>query len=82
MYKRWGARRIPIDYVQPAVEQGGPRCYDLLLLAWPVRGAYPEDEAVRDYLRALYRDRESGVAVPEEDPDFLGMINQLIKTKT
>ncbi len=56
LFEKWGARQIPIDYVQPPVSKHDDYSENLLLLNYPVDGKYADKKVVEDYLRAVYRD--------------------------
>ena len=74
---RLGARRVPIDYVQPALGPDQERSDRLLLVAF-VRPSVSETlpaEVVREFLREYYE--ALGVAEPERDPDFARISEQL-----
>jgi ribosomal protein S18 acetylase RimI-like enzyme len=74
---RLGARRVPVDYVQPALGAHQQRSDRLLLIAFPPFGPNDTLDAavVRAFLREYYE--ALGVADPEGDPDFLRMSAQL-----
>lgn len=81
IFKRWGAREIPVSYVQPALGEGQDKCRDLCLLAYPhpVNGLYPDGDAVHGFLYDLYR--ACNIAVPEDDPDYARMVGELATMK-
>jgi hypothetical protein len=74
---RLGARRVPVDYVQPALGAQQQRSDRLLLIAFPPFG--PNDTLDADVVRAFLREyyEALGVAAPDDDPDFLRMSAQL-----
>lgn len=68
---RLGARRLPIDYVQPALEPGKSASHDLWLVAFPARaGARARfgPGGLRAFLVEFYR--ALGSADPPDDPAF------------
>jgi GNAT superfamily N-acetyltransferase len=84
---RYGGRRVPIPYVQPALGEGRERAYGLMLVAFPRRrrdfarrrgvGAVPA-EAVRDFLDELFEASEGQDAEARRtDRDFARMLNAL-----
>jgi len=77
MYQKWGARVVDIDYVCPDEAPGGGKVGTLILLAFPhpKTGKYPGKRDVEAYLRAFYQ--KHGIAKPDEDVDFQGMMEQL-----
>ena len=56
VFKKWGARQIPIDYVQPPTSVDGFYCDTLLLMNYPVDGKYADKATVESFLRGIYRD--------------------------
>jgi GNAT superfamily N-acetyltransferase len=77
---RYGAKRVPIPYVQPALGGSGERAYGLMLVAFPLRGrSFPRGqlsaETVSRFLRELYSTAEGEVR--EDDRDFSRMLNAL-----
>jgi hypothetical protein len=79
---RYGAKRVPIPYVQPALGGSGDRAYGLMLVAFPLRGrGFPRGqlsaETVSRFLRELYATAEGEVR--DDDRDFSRMLNALTK---
>lgn len=72
LFRKWGAREIPIDYVQPPISSFGKHCSDLLLLNYPVAGKYATPEHVRAHLKALYK--------VEANPDCDSSYEEPLKT--
>jgi GNAT superfamily N-acetyltransferase len=78
---RYGAKRVPIPYVQPALGDGGARAYGLMLVAFPSGGrSGPQVDrlpakTVRDFLRELYTTAEGRIR--DDDRDFARMLNAL-----
>jgi len=79
IFKEWGARQVPIDYVQPPLDGADYYCEDMILMNYPVGGKYADKKVVEDFLRAIYRDaraekiyREGGETsrVQRADDDF------------
>lgn len=56
IFEKWGARQIPIDYVQPPLEPGGYYDDNLVLLNYPIGGKYADKDCIESYLRGIYRD--------------------------
>jgi ribosomal protein S18 acetylase RimI-like enzyme len=84
---RYGGRRVPIPYVQPALGEGQERAYGLMLVAFPRRrrdfarrrgvGAVPA-EPVRDFLDELYEASEGTTKeTRRNDRDFARMLDAL-----
>jgi GNAT superfamily N-acetyltransferase len=80
MFEKWGARIIPINYVQPPLDFGAQKCSTLKLLAYPHpgTGAYPAPEAVEGFLHGIYAAsaKYSGCP-PEKNPDYRRAVKQL-----
>ncbi len=74
-FESWGARKIDVDYIQPALagDKGKPR--DLLLMAYPVNGVYPTPGLTEEFLHALYKGH--GHEPPEDDEDYCKMVADL-----
>jgi hypothetical protein len=56
VFKKWGARQVPIDYVQPPTSPDGYYCDTMILLNYPVDGKYADKETCEAFLRGIYRD--------------------------
>ncbi len=70
IFRKWGAVRVPITYVQPALEEGKEKCDKLILMAYPhpQTGDYPSLQDALGLVRAMYR--ACGQADVENDPDY------------
>ncbi len=84
MFEKWGAVALPIDYVQPPLEDGGNKCDTMKLLAYPhpETGKYPTKEEIKGYLTGIYTELAKKYAVyvaPEENPDYVRSVEQLDK---
>ena len=77
IFRRWGAVRVPITYVQPALEAGKSKCDKLLLMAYPhpETGDYPELQAALDLVRGMYRACKHPDV--DNDPDFIVMKREI-----
>lgn len=78
IFTKFGARKVPIPYVQPPIDKDSPYCDYLLLMNYPVDGRYAEPQAVERYLRGIYRKERMGHE-PEEDHYFKQMADALRK---
>lgn len=76
IFESWGAKHIPIDYMQPPVEADQSYSDKLLLMNYPVDGYYCKPTAIADMLRGMYR-VNSPTQPPEADPHFVRMLRQL-----
>lgn len=76
IFGNWGARMVPIDYVQPPLEKDGYYCDTMRLMNYPIDGLYADKATVEAFLRGLYRECRSDVH-PDDDHYFKQMIKQL-----
>lgn len=76
IFEDWGARRIPIDYVQPPLSPEGDYNDTMLLMNYPLDGVYADKKVVEQYLRGIYREFRSEKQ-PDEDYFFKKMQKQL-----
>ncbi|MBI3440342.1 MAG: hypothetical protein HY052_00785 [Proteobacteria bacterium] len=80
IFQKWGAKIMPIDYVQPPLEAGAKKCTSLKLLAYPhpETGKYPTLEAIKGFVRGIYTAliRYSGIFL-QADPDYVRMMQQI-----
>jgi hypothetical protein len=76
-FKKMGARRIDIPYVQPPLGEGKKRVKNLYLCCFPVKQSNDvmETSVIRDFLTSFYI--ELKVPEPETDPDFTEMTEAL-----
>ena len=80
MFEKWGAKMLPIDYVQPPLETGGEKCDALKLLAYPhpETGAYPTKGEIKAYLTGIYTELAKYAGCPpEENPDYIKTVKQI-----
>ena len=80
MYKKWGAIVLPIDYIQPPLAFGAPKCETLKLMAYrhPETGEYPTKEAIKAYITGIYAElAECAGHPPDENPDYIKIIKQI-----
>lgn len=56
IFQKWGARVVPIDYIEPPIRKDEVYSDTLLLLNYPVDGKYAGKAVIEDYLRAIYKD--------------------------
>lgn len=77
--RKLGAHWIPIRYVQPELQPGGPRSRHLLLSAFPTSDESESIEMnatiVQTFLFEFYR--ALGVEEPEHDNDYLSIVREL-----
>lgn len=76
IFEKWGAKTIPIDYVQPPLSEDGYYCDVMRLMNYPVDGKYADAKIVEAFLRGLYREFRSDKK-PDEDYHFAKMKKQL-----
>lgn len=80
IFEDWGARKIPVDYVQPPLSEHGDYNDTMLLMNYPLEGKYASKETVEKYLRAVYREFRSDMP-PDDDYFFRQMQKQLHATE-
>lgn len=78
IFQKWGAKRIPIDYVQPALGPGKSKFRDEMLMAYPVNGKYPTPSAVGAFIDAVYKYCSFG-ADHTKDEDYIKTMRQIKK---
>jgi hypothetical protein len=76
LFEDWGARQVPVDYIQPPLSEDGCYSDNMVLLNYPVEGKYAGRKEVEAFLRGIYREFRSDKA-PEEDYFFRQMKRQL-----
>jgi GNAT superfamily N-acetyltransferase len=73
---RLGGWRVPISYVQPALDETSERSDRLMLIAFPLDGKPTiEARAVVDFLTEYYS--ALGIAEPSNDPDLMQVEREL-----
>ncbi|MDE1151036.1 MAG: hypothetical protein PW788_00740 [Micavibrio sp.] len=76
-FERWGAKRIPVPYVQPALAEGEEKGRSSILMAYPVQGEYPKGEAVAGFIRGIWSANNNGPVDYRQDPDYLNAMDAL-----
>lgn len=75
IFTKWGAKKVPMDYVMPPLNKSSDYCDTMMLMNYPVDGLYAEKDAIRDCLSAMYR--RCNIKQPEQDYFFRRMAKQL-----
>lgn len=77
-FEKWGARMVDIECLLPPLEPGAAACDYLKLLAYPhpKTGQYPDRQAIKAYINAIYRDLAPGTN-PEDNPDYHNVLKQV-----
>jgi hypothetical protein len=70
LFEKWGARKIPVPYAQPALAQGQEKCHTVMLMAYPLEGKYPQAEGVKAFVEGIYAANNNGPVDYRADPDF------------
>jgi len=70
IFERWGAKKIPVTYVQPWLAPGEEKGTSSILMAYPVQGQYPEPEAIAGFIEGIWEANNNGPVNYDEDPDF------------
>jgi len=80
IFQKWGAKVMPIDYVQPALTKESEKCEKLKLLAYPhpESGEYPAPDGIKGFVNGIYNElaRHNG-STPSEDPDRIRIMAQI-----
>ncbi|MCE9508358.1 MAG: hypothetical protein K8R48_08640 [Alphaproteobacteria bacterium] len=80
IFQKWGAKVMPIDYVQPPLEIGADKCTKFKLLAYPhpETGQYPAPDDIKAYIEGIYTScaKYYGCA-PEQNPDYIKIMQQI-----
>ena len=76
IFSNWGAKIVPIDYVQPPLEADGYYCDVMKLMNYPIDGKYADRKTVEAFLRGIYRECRSDKK-PDDDFFFMKMKKQL-----
>jgi GNAT superfamily N-acetyltransferase len=73
---RLGAWRVPISYIQPALDERSERSDRLMLIAFALDGKPTVDaDAVAKFLSEYFR--SLGIEDPASDPDLMNVMNEL-----
>lgn len=75
---KFGAKRIPINYVQPALKPGQGRSYLLNLITFPIDNEsiqFISSNKIRMFLEDFYK--AQGIKNLDNDIDFQNMMSQL-----
>lgn len=80
IFHDWGARHIPIDYVQPPLTNEGDYGDTMILMNYPLEGKYADKHTVEQFLRGIYREFRSDRS-PDDDYFFKKMQKQLKEAK-
>lgn len=62
LFKKWGAREIPFNYVQPPLEDHLEYCDNMTLYNYPVDGKYAGPKETLAYIEAIYKE-----SLPNQD---------------
>ena len=79
LFERWGARRVPVDYVQPPLAQGLDKGRTSLLMVYPLDGKYPGPEEVGAFVTGIWKANNNGTVDYTEDPDYQATMRDLKK---
>jgi len=77
IFERWGAKRIPVTYVQPALAVGEEKGRNSMLMAYPVDGEYPAPDAIKGFIRGIWEANNNGPVDYLQDPDYLTSMKEL-----
>ena len=69
IFEKFGARRIPVDYTQPALSETTAPCDYLMLMSYPVDGHYADKSTVEGMVRGVYAHYQPGLEL-DDTPYF------------
>lgn len=80
IFQKWGAKILPVDYVQPPLAKGAESCHTLKLLAYPhpASGEYPTPEGIKGFIRGIYAElAKYSPHPPEKNPYYIRTMQQI-----
>ncbi len=77
IFEKWGARRIPVTYVQPSLAEGEDKGCNSMLMAYPIDGKYPTPEAVAGFITGIWQANNYGKVDYTKDPDYIRTMAEL-----
>jgi GNAT superfamily N-acetyltransferase len=80
IFQKWGARVMPVDYIQPPVAKGADNCPRLKLLAYPhpETGQYPTLNGIQAFIKGIYAAcAQYYGCTPEQNPDYIKIMQQI-----
>lgn len=79
LFEKWGARQVPVPYVQPALDAGLEKSRNSILMAYPVNGRYPDADAVAAFVQGIWQANHPGPHDYRDDPDYNTIMDALKK---
>jgi hypothetical protein len=79
LFEKWGAKLIPVDYVQPPLGPGLEKSRNSLLMAYPLNGRYPDGDQVAAFVTGIWQAHKEFAGDFENDPDYKATIQELKK---
>ncbi|MGZ9097790.1 MAG: hypothetical protein ACXW30_05795 [Micavibrio sp.] len=76
IFSAWGARPVPLNYIQPPLAPGQNPYHNLKLLNYPVDGVYAGPADVEAFVLAMYRETKTKVN-PHQNPHVQAMLQEL-----
>jgi len=79
IFEKWGAKVVPVDYVQPPLGDGLGKSRNSLLMVYPLNGEYPDAEQVGAFVTGIWQAHNKFVGDYTQDPDYQATMAALKK---
>ena len=79
LFEKWGAKQIPVDYVQPPLGKGLEKSRNSLLMAYPVNGSYPDAGQVGAFVTGIWKAHNEFAGDYTQDDDYQSTMTALKK---
>lgn len=70
IFEKWGAKVVPVEYVQPPLGPGLAKSRNSLLMVYPLNGDYPNAEQVGAFVTGIWKAHNEFVVDYTKDPDY------------
>jgi hypothetical protein len=80
LFQKWGARVMPIDYIQPPLEAGADKWSKFKLLAYPhpETRQYPTLAGLKAFIKGIYGACAKYYgSLPAQNPDYIKIMQQI-----
>lgn len=80
IFQKWGAKIMPIDYIQPPLAKDTGKCDNLKLLAYPhpETGQHPTLDGIQAFITGIYAAcAQYYGCLPGENPDYTKIMQQI-----
>jgi hypothetical protein len=79
IFEKWGAKVVPVDYVQPPLGKGLEKSRNSLLMVYPLNGSYPTAEQVGAFVTGIWQAHNDYVGDYTKDADYQATMTGLKK---